>query len=212
MLDHFKTFTWKGDERNNFILKDITTSIKIYQEELKGRYSWIPYYMKDDDTLELISYKFYGNVDYWWIIMITNNIVDYSEDLPKNGETFIEYCCNKHNIPYDPNGVDHLVALSKPMFYEKNGIITHVGDINDFSIIKPKGKNKKNNLPREDKCSIDIDGGEDDRQYINVEALGKPVTILDYETRVNDKKRNIRILNKQYINDLINDLSGVLNE
>lgn len=213
MLDNFKTFTWKGDERNNFILKDITTSIKIYQEELQGRYAWNPYYMKDDDSLELISYKFYGNVDYWWIIMITNNIVDYVNDLPKSGETFIEYACQKNGIVYDPKTVDHMKALSKVMFYEKDGVVTHIGDINDFTFSTsnrlPVSKKTRNAIPEEDRCVI-----EEDEEYniVNVEALGNPVTILEYEQRENDKKRHIKILNKQYINDLLNDLSGVLNE
>lgn len=213
MLDGFKTFTWKGDERNNFILKDITTSIKIYHEELQGRYAWKPYYMKDEDSLELISYKFYGNVDYWWIIMITNNIVDYVNDLPKSGETFIKYICDKHGIEYDPNGVSHMKELSKIMFYEKDGVVTHVGDINEFSFSAsnrlPSNKHSRDILREEDKCVIKED---EDYNIVNVEALGTPVTILAYEKRENDKKRHIRILNKQYINDLLNDLAGVLSE
>ena len=32
--------------------------------------------------LDLISYKFYGNVEYWWVIMLVNNILNPFTDLP----------------------------------------------------------------------------------------------------------------------------------
>jgi len=34
------------------------------------------YQVEAGDTLYLISYKFYGKVDYWWVIADYNNIYD----------------------------------------------------------------------------------------------------------------------------------------
>lgn len=212
MLDNFKKFTWKGDKNNNFILKDLTTSIKIYSEELSSRYSWKPYYIKDEDTLELISYKFYGSTDYWWIIMITNNIIDYVNDMPMKGEIFIKYCCEKNDIEYDTINHSHMFYLNKIKFYEKNGIITHIGDINDFTYnVKPDLSKKRFDEPlnKDDFCVYEKE--EEIGELIDMTKIGTPVTILEYETRLNEEKRTIRILNQQYINDLLNDLYEVLN-
>ena len=40
------------------------------------------YTINDGDTLESISYEFYGSTDYWWIIAVINNINDVIYDMP----------------------------------------------------------------------------------------------------------------------------------
>jgi len=52
--------------------------------------------VQDGESPDYISYKFYGNPGYDWIIMLTNNVHSMYDDWPKNSETFRQYLTEKY--------------------------------------------------------------------------------------------------------------------
>lgn len=49
------------------------------------------YYIKDNETADSISQRTYGNKDYYWIIFLTNNIIDPLYDWPMSEEMLSSY-------------------------------------------------------------------------------------------------------------------------
>ena len=49
------------------------------------------YIILEGETPEQVSFKYYGTTDYWWIIMITNNIRDVFYDWPMANSEVREY-------------------------------------------------------------------------------------------------------------------------
>lgn len=59
----------------------------IYIESFKNNIQYFnEYYIKEKETPELVSYRFYNTTDYWWIILSFNNIYDPFYDWPLSEE------------------------------------------------------------------------------------------------------------------------------
>ena len=56
------------------------------------------------ETPERVSYKLYGSVDYYWTILMMNNIKDRYYDWPLSNQQFEAYVNGKYS---NPNGVHH---------------------------------------------------------------------------------------------------------
>lgn len=61
-------------------MKNIFTKTNIILE-FKNKYSTFePFILVQYDTIETIAYKYYNNIDYWWIIALFNNIKNIYTD------------------------------------------------------------------------------------------------------------------------------------
>jgi hypothetical protein len=66
------------DLTNKHPIKDIwkDLSINIKQEEKKSDYLFLYHEFKQSDTIESLSETYYGNINLWWLILLTNEVND----------------------------------------------------------------------------------------------------------------------------------------
>lgn len=64
------------------VLTDITTNVRFKKYLIENVSSWDYYYIKEGETLEIISEKLYGSPLYHWILMVLNEKYDYVNDMP----------------------------------------------------------------------------------------------------------------------------------
>lgn len=64
--------------------------------------NYIYYTIKNGETPEIISYNYYGTTDYWWIILLYNNIFDPFYDWPLS-ETDLEQYVKDNTTDYQIN-------------------------------------------------------------------------------------------------------------
>lgn len=132
----------------------------------------LTYRIADGDRPELISNRLYGDMKYWWTILLLNNIQRYEDQWPRNDEQLDAYIEKKY--PYnEPTDIHHYVSLD--------------GTITDPMAIKIKYE-----LASEGDAIV--------------RAGLTSVTIYDYETEVNDAKRNIRLIDPDRISSLNQEL------
>ncbi len=62
------------------------------------------YTVKDEETPESISNRLYGNVKYYWVILLTNKIYDRYYDWPMTERILKKYISDKYD---NPNAVHH---------------------------------------------------------------------------------------------------------
>lgn len=77
-------FSIKGEPPKELIVTDILRRIKISSASIKNYGAYDKYIVSDGETPEVISYKYYGTVNYYWIIMLINDLFDGLGDLPQN--------------------------------------------------------------------------------------------------------------------------------
>jgi hypothetical protein len=100
------------ESRFHRVLTDITKNVRVRKDVLENILLYDEYTIKDGETLESIAYKYYGNAEYHWIIMLVNQIYNYVTDLPMTTEDFNRYIMNTY-------GEDKQYSIRH---YEENGI------------------------------------------------------------------------------------------
>lgn len=79
-LETIKEYNFDGTKRD---IKNLFN--KLYLQGLRHETDptyFTEYTIQEGETPEMVAYKFYGNVDYWWIVCMTNGIEDVFYDWP----------------------------------------------------------------------------------------------------------------------------------
>jgi hypothetical protein len=78
------------------LINDITAYANITDEWKKDARVQIPYEIRDGELPHMISYRLYGTVDYWWTILMMNNIYDFDNQWPRNPSQLNDYIERKY--------------------------------------------------------------------------------------------------------------------
>lgn len=150
------------------LVSDVLRRISI-NKETKQNYSIIEeYQIQDGDTPETVSFKFYNDSQYHWIILILNDIIDPRFDWPLTETQLYDYAYNKYtgNI----NGIKHYT----------------ISETNDIVI--------------------------DSTQVIdNTYPEAYEVKNLEYESKLNEEKRTIKILRPKFLNAFLTEFEALIN-
>lgn len=88
------------------VLTDITTNVRFKKHLIENVTSWDYHYVKDGETLEIISEKLYGSPLYHWVLMILNEKYDYINDMPLSQFELDKHVTNKYGVGKE-NDVHH---------------------------------------------------------------------------------------------------------
>jgi len=94
---YYPKIAYKIDDYNYLKAIDINvvSKVKDYISQYRS-IGYTPYVVQDGESPDYISYKFYGNPGYDWIIMLTNNVHSIYDDWPRNSDTFKQYIIEKY--------------------------------------------------------------------------------------------------------------------
>ena len=128
------------------------------------------YDIKDGETPEIIAYKYYGDTELHWTILVANKIVDYYHDWPMSIQTFEQYMKDKYA---EPAGIHH------------------------YEIEQTSGDTK-----------VKIDVGLNTTDYPSATSVSN----YEYEERLQDEKRKIRLIQPRFIENFVEEFESKLNE
>jgi hypothetical protein len=172
---------------NDVIVTDITKRARIRETIRNNTYVFLPYTVQGNDRPEDVSYLYYENVQYTWIIYLANDIIDpyhqwvmdditfdnylikkYQEESGKVGRQVIEWTQNEtitSNIKYVENRENPDIKISAYTF------------LNDSTIVS---------------------------------SQWKPVRYFEYEEITNNNKRHIQLVNRSYLDTFVTEISTVM--
>ena len=157
-------------------VRNIMNRTKI-KDSIKGDLAaYYPYFVKDGERPDILSYNYYGTIAYAYLILLFNNIIDPQFDWPMNTIDFENYIIAKYgNVE---------AALGQTKFY--------------YQIIRAEVP-KTEIQERKEEVKFVVD-------ETTYNALGegsrKKITAYDYEAQINDNKRYIRLISKDLIADV----------
>lgn len=206
MLKNLPSITFKINDKT-YYLADITKNISAVSEILNETVYYNDYIAGDNETLEIISYKHYETVDYWWVIAIINKIYDYRKDLPVSRDMWLKkawfkYNLKEKNINFNITDIERYLT-NETHHYESHNVITHTGNILDFSHITETIDTSK--YDKTELCPINH------TIEFNAELLGDRISLFEYEHNLNEQKRKLKILQRKYIPQIVSELQGLLN-
>ena len=87
------------------LLTDLTKFATFVNKWKKDERPFLSYDIKDEERVDQISYRIYDTVDYWWTILLFNNIYDLEEQWPRSEKSLRRYIEKKY--PYNNLGDLH---------------------------------------------------------------------------------------------------------
>ena len=147
------------------------------------------YKVNPNDRPDNVAKEVYGDANLDWIVMLSNNIIHLENEWPLTQDSFNNYCLSKYGSYENLYNVHH---------YETQEIRDSRGDI-----IIEKGLQVQSNY------SITFFDTGIDQEVIENNIVDE-ITNLDYEERIQDKKSNIFLLDKRYLNMVMNDINEIM--
>jgi hypothetical protein len=88
----------KGDKVRK-LLPDILRRVKLRSTIKSGGMLFDKYDVKEGEKPEDVAYKWFGDAELHWVILMTNNVTDRYYDWPMNQAQFAEYLDDKYSNP-----------------------------------------------------------------------------------------------------------------
>jgi hypothetical protein len=85
----------KGD-KNYKLLPDILRRVKLRSGIRSGSFLFDNYDVQDGERPEDVAYKWFGDAEYHWIILMTNNVTDRYYQWPLSQPQFQEHLTDKY--------------------------------------------------------------------------------------------------------------------
>jgi hypothetical protein len=97
------TYDIKGDKVRK-LLPDILRRVKLRALVKSGGILFDKYDVKEGEKPEDVAYKWFGDAELHWVILMTNNITDRYYEWPMNQAQFAEFLTDKYD---NPDGIHH---------------------------------------------------------------------------------------------------------
>ena len=85
--------------KNYKLLPDILRRVKLRATIKSGGMVFEKYDVKEGEKPEDVAYKWFGDAELHWVILMTNNITDRYYEWPMNQAQFAEYLDDKYSNP-----------------------------------------------------------------------------------------------------------------
>jgi hypothetical protein len=167
------------------VVADILRRISVSQETKENYSLYEQYIVKEKETPEIVSFKFYNDSQYHWLILLINDIIDPRFGWPLTEKQLYDYVNTKYgsaasDIRYYTISQSDLTQVDPTQKY-------------DLKVINPGSPSGSD--------------GADVYPYADAYA----VTNFDHESRENEKKRNIRVLRPQFLSAFIAEYEAAIN-
>lgn len=181
-----------------------------FEKELKqNSAAFYKYQIQDGDTPEIIAQKYYGNVEYHWVVLLFNDIIDPQFDWPLDSQTIIKYIDEK----YTANGVANTPSQSGIVWaLSENNVESYFKTITttatDGTITIEKFKIDANTYANVSTGIVNIttQAGEN----IKIETTKQTQSYYTYEVEENEKKREINLLKVDFLPQIEKEFKRVI--
>ena len=187
MSNYFTFFpTIEHDLKDTSQKTELTNILRRFRVKPKTKSIASVYYdytVQEGDRPDTIADKYYGSSKLSWIVLHYNDIIDPYYDLPLFGRDFANYITEKYG--------SITTAMSTTKFYYK--ILEEAKVLIDGT-----------RVPRRE-IVVDL------KTYNTLSATSRrSETVYEYEERLNEDKKNIKILNRTHLNQLVKEVKSVL--
>ncbi len=176
--------------------KNLFRRAKVREDLFASFMQFDKYKILGDERPDNVAEKVYGNSNLDWVILMSNNIIDINNEWPLDQFQFNEYLNNK----YTPNELASTHHCETEEFRDR-----------DNQLIVPAG------LIVDKNWSMEYLSGEQIRSTNTPSTTSnmsqnpvREVTFLEFETTLNEQKRNINVLKQDLLGLFLKDFGRVM--
>jgi len=200
MPKYFQNFPVVKHTNQNLV--DITKRAKFKSTIAENPNVYMPYTIKNDETVEELSYYYYGTVDYVWMIWLANDSLDPYKDWPMTDANLNAYIADKYKEEYVASTGDTNPTPQQVIEWTMNATIDD--NILYYEAQDEDGETIQVSLETWQLASI-----------FDQEYAGKyewtAVRIYDAELEANENKRVIQVVNKDYAEQIAREFKRLMN-
>ena len=166
-------------------VKNIFKRAVLREDIIDSYFQFEQYLIEGDDRPDNVASKLYDDPNLDWVVLTTNNVINVRDEWPMSQNDLQNYLTNKYTT----------AELSYVHHYETLKIVD-----SSQKLIQPKG------ITVEEGHSITFI----DRGVSKTESKIEAITYLQHEINLNDKKREINVLQKQFVELYLRDMTNIM--
>ena len=178
-------------------VKNFFKRVKLRDDIFQDTVYFTKYKIKGDDRPDNVAHKVYGDSTYDWLVLLANNILNIQTEWPLKQRDFDEYLFNKYGswtgIQQDYNALYNGVHHYESIELKNSAGVT----------LLPTGTTVSKGYTYTYYDS-DLQG------LVTTGDLSTPVTNYEYESKIEDEKRNIFILKTEYLGIAFDDIENIM--
>lgn len=198
---------------------DIATDIFFrtkFREIIKNEnIAYYLYTIPDGETPDILARKYYGSPTDYWIIFYANDIINPFYDWPLEYKDFQRFIIEKYgSIASAQTTIHHYEKLVTTTDSRTGETVTRRYEIDQDDARTNIGET----LPLDDFTSLAVDsypnvsGNFSDGSSVEIVISRNSVTNYDWELDNNEKKREIKVIRKDYYGSIIREMENYLFE
>ena len=167
---------------DRIVVKNIFKRAKLRDDVEQALTAFNYYQIEDGMRPDMVAEKLYSDPELDWVVLTSNNITNIRDQWPLSNNDLHDYMLEKYGSESMILGIHH---------YETKEILDEYN-----RVVIPAG------------LEVDIDFRFNYMNFSNTVFTVNPVvafTNYDYEIRLNDEKRRIKILKPEYLNAYISE-------
>jgi len=170
------TYDIKGD-KNRKLLPDILRRVKLRSKLKTETMLFDKYDVKENEKPEDVAYKWFGDAELHWVVLMTNDITDRYYEWPMNSVQFAEYLTDKYGAGNEDS-------------------------IHHYEVTQDSGRTSGRG-PSDYSYLVEVNSDTDNASSISNR---------EYEERIQDTKRQIKLLDKAFLGDFIDEFDRLIAE
>ena len=167
------------------VVKNIFKKAVIRDDIFDEVTAFTKYSVEGDERPDQVAYNFYGDSGLDWVILTTNNIVHVRDEWPMGSQDFFTYV----NAKYTSEQLSNIHHYETKIIRDSNG-----------KLIQPEGL-----IVPEGHSITFLDNG-----VLRTESKLTSFSFLQHETNLNDEKRNIDILNSEFLSLFFDNFEDIM--
>ena len=182
-LNYQSPLKTKPSSRAYVRVKNLFRRVKLRDDLHTSFTQFNKYYIPDGSRPDIVAEELYGNAELDWVVCITAGIINVNNDWPLSSRDLYRFSENKYGT--DLNNIHH---------YET----TEVKDASG-RVVLPEGKYVDS--------TFTIPKPDTDTATLNP-VVG--ISNYEYEVQLNEKKRGIYVLRREYLQQFLNDMRTIM--
>ncbi len=190
---------------NYYFLKNILIRTKLVSQLSRNPMLFYKYSIQESDTPESIAFKYYGDQYRYWLIFMANEIMDPQWDWPLTSQQFLKLLKDKYAT--DAGGVENVLSYTQGTVHHYEKLITTVDNNTQTTVIKSVIVDQEtyNLIQSNTQTKTFTDGST-----VTYTTGKNAVSIYDYENDLNESKREINLINSNYVSDMETQYQALL--
>ena len=178
----------RNSSGDSYITKNLFKRGKIREDFFQNAVAFEKFLVVGDDRPDNVAEKVYGDSQLDWVVLISNNILNVRDEWPMSQYDFQRYMNNKYD-PEQLNQIHHYETVD--VRDEEDILILQGGMVVDANFT----------------FKYSQDG---DNYSLSGSQILKSFTYYEYETKRNDKKRDIYVVRSNYLDMIIDDMRQIM--